>query len=275
MIRLLFCAILISSNLSAQPNPNYYLHIGDTAMYNACIAIKDLDSLYQFRREIMEMLNESIEICPRFAYAYWEKSAIYVKSGDFIRWKENFDKAVQYAPDEYLGFRGALRAKFFADYQGAIQDIEEAEKRFGDPGYTNDGNHHLNFYKAICYINLGEKDKAIGIMENELQTHPERRGYYDYLHLAVLYLEKGELDKAWSYLQKQKALTNTAECEFYISKTLFLKHSYREAKVASKKCKELFLHGNRFDNGFSVLTHQIFRSDIESLEQDIERALLK
>ena len=84
MKNLIYILLILPIWLYSQPNCNAYLYKGDTLQYKACIEAEKTEKLYQFQREFQETLDNSIKICPNFAYAYREKSTAYLKSGDFL-----------------------------------------------------------------------------------------------------------------------------------------------------------------------------------------------
>lgn len=128
-ITLLNLLLLYTITAKAQPNCNVYLWNGDTAQYKACkLLTENQNKYYQFSKEFHYLLDSAISICPYFAYAYREKAAPYVKSGNFILWKRYIDLAVKYDTLGYLPVRASLLDKFFGDYKGTIKDIEMLEK---------------------------------------------------------------------------------------------------------------------------------------------------
>jgi tetratricopeptide (TPR) repeat protein len=236
---------------SAQPNCNYFLYKGDTLQYKACKLVEDIDNqYYQFSREFQEKYDEALKICPYFAYAYQQKSVAYLKSGDFLTWKYLIDKAVEYDPQGNLGYRGWCRYQFFRDYQGAITDIERLSNLMGNNtsiGYGANGDYQLNIAKALCYSALGEKQKAIEIIENELKKETYRVGLFDYYQLGVTYFELKNYKKALAYLEKQNQINQLAETAYYqaqIFKTQNNEPAYEQAKALAlklyKENKKLF-----------------------------------
>ena len=129
---------LIVNALYAQPNCNLFLLKNDTLQYKACKLVEnEQNKYYQFDKRFHKIMNEAIEICPYFAYPYREIAAPYVKSGNFLEWKKNIDKAVKYDRKGYLPVRASLRYKFFADYRGVIKDIDSLEHILPDNiGYS-------------------------------------------------------------------------------------------------------------------------------------------
>lgn len=81
-----------------------------------------------------------------------------LKAGNFVGWNRYINAAVRYDSANYLRLRASCRGKFFADYQGAIDDIDSLDALVDyDIGFIHNGDYHLNTYKAICYINSSLK----------------------------------------------------------------------------------------------------------------------
>ena len=160
--------LFILIEISAQVNCKAFLYYGDTLKYNACLKAQERKGHYQFSRVFQQKLDESIEIDSTYSYAYTDKSIAYLKSGDFITWKELIDKAVKFDVKENLGYRAWCRYQFFRDYNGAIKDIEKLDSLVSyDIGYGANGDYHLNIVKAICFKAIGKKQEAIKIIENQ------------------------------------------------------------------------------------------------------------
>jgi len=215
---LFFC---FATTAQSQPNCNVFLAQKDTAQYEACQYVTEHKAdYYQFDWRQMEIWEKAIEMCPRLAYPIREYGVPYLKAGNFIEWKKHMDRAVELAPLDYLGVRGSLKCKFIADYQGAIQDIDELSSLLKgyDIGATHDGTYHLIIVKGLCYKALGKKEKAIQIIEKQILKEDHYLGLYDYLHLGVLYLENSNYEKAIENLKKQSEQNDIAENHYYLAK---------------------------------------------------------
>lgn len=245
-------------------NCNAFLFYGDTLQYEACLIAEERAGHYQFSREYQEALDRAIEKCDYFSYAYRHKSVAYLKSGDFLTWKKLIDKAVELYPEDNLGYRGWCRYQFFRDYQGAIDDIERLDSMVNhDIGSSANGDYHLHIARAICYKALGQSEKAIRIIEEQLQQPDHVPGLYDYFHLGVLYLETGKYDLALAAFQKQSEANELADNLYYQAmtyKALGQKDQYRQSLT---RAKELYLNGQKVMDHYTTPYDKIYLEDIE------------
>lgn len=217
--------------------------IGEMDKFEACTMFENRSklNLHQFSKENMELLDENIEKFPNYAPAYREKAAAYIKAGDFINWKINIDQAVKYDAEGYLGIRAGLKAKFFADYEGAIHDIDSLTSITKyDLGYTHNGDYHLNIVKGICYSQLGEKEKAIEIFEDQLKKEDHIIGLHDYYQLGVTYFELDNYEKAIENFEKQLKENENAETQYYLGQSY--KKLNQPEKYAEHKEKAIELY---------------------------------
>ena len=263
----LFILFLSFSSVLAQPNCEAYKYYGDTLKYEACKKAMENAGLYQFSKAYQMNLDESIAIDPTFDYAYWAKSVAYLKSGDFVTWKKLIDKAVDLNPKEYLGYRGWCRYQFFQDYEGAIKDIETLDSLVDyDIGHSQNGTYHLNVAKGLFYKGIGEKEKAIIILEKQIQRNEEENfvGAYDYVHLGVLYLETNRFEKAIETFKKQLEINDLAENHYYLALAYLKLEKPSESKSCLETAKELYLEGRRMFDTYATPMDKIYLEDIES-----------
>ena len=263
-ILLMLTRIMVEAN--AQPNCNVYLYNGDTLKYNACNKTMEVKGLYQFTKEYQMILDEAIEIDPTFDYAYWAKSIAYLKSGDFVTWKKLIDKAVQLNPKEHLGYRGWCRYQFFADYEGAIADIEKLDSLITwDIGFSQDGTYHLNMAKGLWYRAIGDKNKALQVLESQIKINEKEGniGQFDYLHLGVLYLDMGRFEDAIEIFELQSAKTNYAENHYYLALAYKQQGNMGAYRSALAKAKQLYNKGSRMTDTYYHPMDKIYWKDIE------------
>ena len=255
--------LLLSCGLFAQPNCEAYKYHGDDLKYRACKVAEKRAGHYQFSRAYQEALDEALAIDSTFAYAYKVKSTAYLKSGDFITWKELIDQAVKYDPEGELFYRASCRYQFFRDYQGEIDDIDLLDSLVDyDIGYSQNGDYHLNIVKALCYKGIGSPNRALEIFEEQLCDSTHFTGIYDYLHLGVLYLEMGNYSKALESFKRQELENDIAENRYYSAlayKAIGNRKKWLENLELAKKKHE---QRERMFDPYTENMDQIFLSDI-------------
>ena len=265
MKKLMLLLFIVPSIAFGQPNCNVFLWNKDTLQYEACQFVEEhKNDYYQFDRRQIAIWEEAIAICPYFAFPYREIAAPYVKSGHFLKWKENIDKAVQYAPTDYLSVRASLRYKFFADYTGAIEDINRLDSLLQDVGYTSNGTYHLNIVRGLCYKALGQTDEAIYWIEHQTKKEDASNSLFDYLHLAVLYLEQEEPYRAIDLLQQQNEINVLAENYYYLAKAHLVLQEKEKAKTSLKQALNLYKAGKKMFDPYNELFDQVYLIEIET-----------
>lgn len=194
--------LLLTLNLYAPPNCEIYKN--DENCYKACKKAMRAIRYKQGSYQSQQYFEQSHELCSTFAYSYMQKAVPYLKRGLFVEWKAMIDKAVELAPEEYLGYRGWCRLQFLRDYEGAIKDIEQLKKLVDyDIGDCQTGDYHLNIALALCYKEMGEFNKARDLFEEQISSDNYFQGLYDFYHFGVLEYEAGNYKKAIEYLEKQ------------------------------------------------------------------------
>jgi tetratricopeptide (TPR) repeat protein len=265
MIRSFLLSIILLPFLSvAQPNCNVYKMNNDEACYKACELAIEAEK-YQWEREAQIKFDEAIQQCPKLDYAYVEKSVPYLKSGDFIEWKRIIDKAVEINPLGRLGYRGWCRYQFLRDYKGAIADFERLDSltKF-DIGYSQNGDYQLNIVKALCYKALGEKKKAIEIIEKQLTEKGYAAFLYDYLHLGVLKMEIGDDAGGIEFLMKSITLNDYFAEPYYYLALIYKKQKLaKESKENLEKAKTYYLKGYKRSDPYTHPMDKIYLADIE------------
>jgi tetratricopeptide (TPR) repeat protein len=257
--------LLLTFASSAQPNCNVFKWEGDTVRYEACELYTQAIRFYQGSYASQVALDSVIKICPTFDEAWSTKSIPYLKRGDFLAWKLLIDKAVELNPGEHLGYRGWCRYQFLRDYAGAIRDLELLDSlKAGAIGYSANGDYHLNIAKALCYKALGQKKKAVQLIENQLATAGYSPGLYDYLHLAVLQLALEEPEKALATLEKQEAACpNLAENAWYRALAFRRTGDPERARQNLMLAKERYTSGHHRNDPYDHPMDCVFMADIE------------
>jgi tetratricopeptide (TPR) repeat protein len=265
--RLVFIFLIMSLGFIsyAEPNCNIYKMENNISCYEACV-LATTGGGEQGSRRSQEKFDKAIEQCPTLDYAYMEKSVPYLKRGEFITWKKLIDKAVELNPTLHLGYRGWCRYQFLRDYKGAIKDFERLDTLFPhDIGYSINGDYQLTIVKALCYSAIGERDKAIEILETQLAKKGYSPMVYDYLHLGVLKMETGNIDGSIESFTKSIALNDyLAEPYYYLGLIYKSKNLTAEYKSSMEKAKAYYLKGYKRFDPYTHPMHKVYMSDIES-----------
>lgn len=256
-------SILTSTSALSQYNCEAFKMNGDNCKYEACIYIEKAKKYFQLRKEYHEVYNRALEICPDYHPAYRAKSTAYLKTGDFITWKKLMDKAVELSPLDNLDYRGWCRFQFFRDYEGAIKDIERLQELVGDDvGFGQNGMYHLNTALALCYKMIGERKKAIQIIEDHLKSE-RMTGLYIQYHLGVLYYEEGEFEKALIAFDLQTQENAFAENEYYKSLVYKELNQTEKQKEAIQKSLALYKEGVYMNDVYAYQVDKIFLVQVE------------
>lgn len=254
----------------AQPNCEAYKYLGDTLKYQACLASQGRLGFYQFSYPYQQALDKALAIDPSYDYAYRAKSTAYLKSGDFLTWKQLIDKAVEYNLEEHLGYRGWCRYQFFRDYTGAIRDIELLDSLVDyDIGYSANGNYHLHVARALCYKAIGQPARAISIIKVLLKSPGYMPNMYDYLHLGVLYLEAGNLTHARAALESQLGLNDLAEARYYLARVAQQEGDTAAARAQLEQALQRYEERKYLFDDYSHPPDRIFREDIMSALDEV------
>jgi tetratricopeptide (TPR) repeat protein len=264
-ITFVFICLLESAGVLAQVNCNVYKLQNDEACYKGCEEANAASELPQGSKASQEKFDKAIKLCPAMDYAYFEKSVPYLKNGDFISWKKLIDQAVNLNPASHLGYRGWCRYQFLRDYKGAIRDIEKLDSMVSyDIGYSKNGDYHLHVARALCYKALGDRKKAIQIIEAQLGVEDYRPMIYDYLHLGVLKLETNDLEGAIDCLKKQIAYNDyLAETYYYLALAYKQQSELADFMTTMEKAKVFYLKGYKRLDFYTHPADKIYLADIE------------
>ncbi|MFM8912885.1 MAG: tetratricopeptide repeat protein, partial [Flammeovirgaceae bacterium] len=244
-----------------EPNCDIYKSENNQPCYEACLLATNAEGPQGWRSS-QEDFDRAIKQCPMLDYAYMEKAVPYLKRGDFITWKRLIDKAVEINPSSYLGYRGWCRYQFLRDYKGAIRDFEQLEKLLPiEIGQSQNGDYHLTIAKALCYKGIGQKEKAMAIIEHQLGKKNYSPGLYDYLHLGILKMETGRMLEAISWLNKSISENDYfAEAYYYLAKANEEEGNLKLMQENLRKAKTFYDKGYRMKDPYTHPMDKIFLS---------------
>lgn len=261
ILTMLFLFAMLGESLAF---PNCYVYKEDENCYKACKEAEEAVKYPQGSRLSQFHFQESVKLCPQFAYSFFESAVPFAKRGQMHLWIDLINKAVELEPEFYLAQRGWYHWFFMHNYELAIADIDRLDAMVSyDIGETGDGFYHLNVMKGLCYKGLGNYEKAIEVIE-ECMAGPE---YYerpfDHIHLGVLYMEVGRLDEALAELEKQKAFNDVSEAYYYSAKVYQQQGDTAKAQAALQEALDKYDQGYSMHNPYRQLMDKIYRLDIE------------
>lgn len=252
---------IISIGVYAQPNCEILK--ADAACYQACKTSWAAIRYKQGSFKSQSLFDESIALCPSFAYAYQQKAVPYLKRGQFVEWKRLIDKAVELSPMEYLGYRGWCRIQFLRDYDGAITDIETLQNIMqGDIGFCQNGNYHLEIALGLCYKELGQFSRAKTIFENYFESSYYSEALYDFYHLGVIEYNLDNLVAAKENLLKQNEMNEVSESHFYLALIAKKEENTSAHSRHLDKAEQLYKRGASLIDNYSEPIDKIYLSDI-------------
>lgn len=252
--------LMMYTNLLSQVNCNI---IDDKNCKKSCETVK-LASEHQGFSVSQEAFDLAIKLCPKNDEAYLGKSIPYLKRGDFITWKRLIDKAVELNPRMNLGYRGWCRYQFLRDYKGAITDFETLEKiQPNGLGYSQNGNYHLEIVRGICYSAIGQKAKAISIIEKQINKKNYTIGIYDYYQLGVTYYDSNQFDKALENFEKQSKISDFAENIYFKAKVSKIRN--KDFLDLKKLALKSYDEGKFMKDSYTHHYNKIYRKQIVDL----------
>ena len=269
MKRLTLCILvcLIAAQANAQPNCEIYPE-GSDCRKGCEYAIKGIH-FPQGSRQSQLYMDSAIAICPEFPYAWSEKSVPYLKRGDYATWWKLLSKAVELAPEEYLGYRASCLFFGLRDYKKALTDIERLNVLMGDHhGYSASGTYDIRIIKALCKKELGDTlgamqdfDECIADLEKQNMV-----GFYDYLLRGLLKMDMGNYKEAEEDFEKQIEIYEALAETYYYLGVLYEKTDQQEKarqyfEIAHEKYTKTGF--NMQNNQYDIQPGQITLKDIE------------
>ncbi|MEM7103377.1 MAG: tetratricopeptide repeat protein [Bacteroidota bacterium] len=252
--------------------PNCEAIKDDEACYAGCQKALDAITFRQGSWQSQDLFDESLELCPGFAYSHMQKAVPFVKRGLFIEWKTMIDKAVEYDPVEFLGYRGWCRLQFLRDYEGCISDIEQLRSMINyDLGFCQTGDYHLEIVLALCYKAIGKTDKAMQIYQSRLDAGNEMHtGLYDYYHYGVLQYELDEYDAAFKSFERQVEENDyMGETYYFMGLIQKEKGDMKNATRTLMKAREYYRSGKFRSDTYTETLDKIYLSEIESAIKEL------
>jgi tetratricopeptide (TPR) repeat protein len=179
-----------------------------------------IDSVGIFSYEGQTIADSALTIDPTNARLWQQKSMPYLKNGDFMSWRKFINKAVDNDPERYLAYRGFCAMIFVKDYESALLDFERIQK-LKPSGAVYEMDHSVDFWRGLCYLELGKLDSARIFMEKSLKYQLDLRSaewahYNDFFYLGVIHYELNDITKAQYYMDASlKNYNEFPDAHFY------------------------------------------------------------
>lgn len=195
-------------------------------------ALYELGIIYTKQNNTSEaehLLKKATTVNPDNKWYWMLLEDIYVKTENASQLNFVYDELIRLNPEEqayYLAKANNLVAQDKLKEASTI--YENIQNRFGS-------SDEITQIREQIYLQNGESDKAIALLEKQIQENPKEGNNYAYL--ATIYSKLGNRDKAISVLEKGKQIdpTNTLIslnlAENYIADNQ-LNNAFTELKIA-------------------------------------------
>ena len=206
-------------------------------------------------------LDEGLKIDSTIAYLWQQKAMPYFKARKYEVGMTFLDKAVQYNRQRWQPYRGFMKCIFSKDYKGAIADLEDCKKQFGNL-YVMD--HTYDFYIAISYLQLNEYAKAETILQNYVdeiyKNRQELEHHTAYFYLGIAQYELKKYNEAIAIFDKAlKIYPNFSDVKLYKALCLALsgKEGYADYMDQAKKDFQLGYKLNEDNTSYETYPYQL------------------
>ncbi|WP_242158586.1 FlgO family outer membrane protein [Aestuariivivens sediminis] len=182
-------------------------------------------SYYKYEKETAILyLKKAIEINPSYVSAYNKLAWIYTYEGNLELMEEHFNKVLKLDPlsTKYIGDMGQAYY-YLGEYQKAIDLMDDGLKRFPNDNmliwmkasnlsglgkfqeaidlYTSRSvASHTNWMLGYCYGMIGERDKAMKILDYQLNKN--ELVYVPPYMIATIYMGLGDVENTLTWLEK-------------------------------------------------------------------------
>ena len=268
-IPLSMCAILEQSN--AQVAYKNAPRDSINARFERFISTPET-SIYGLEGQLVA--DSLLRIDPTNARIWQTKAMPYLKNGDFISWIKYIDKAVLYAPERYLPYRGFCKAIFIKDYKNALLDFEAIQKlKPNAPVYEMD--HSMEFFRGMCYMELGQLDSARFFMEKSVKWQMDNKGaewthFVDFFYMGIIHYELNDISKAQYYIDASlKNYNQFPDAHYYkalILNKLERKGEAMEHLVAIENAWKKGYRMNEDNEIYSNYPKQIGQMEVDNLK---------
>lgn len=205
---------------------------------------------------------------PSNSEIYFEQSVPFNKRGSYERGFEILDKAVEYKPKVYLGYRGYMKLRFLRDFKGALKDFDRLDKLTPNVIDTPWGED-IDFLRGEAYYGLGEYKKAIQHFDKSIENQGEDWAeIQSYVFLGLCESKLKNYDKAIiSYKRAVNQSKYVCEAHLGLAKVYQEIEEIEKAKEHILKAEQYFQYKRK--DPYNEFLNEIYKTDILTLKSDL------
>ncbi len=167
----------------------------------------------------LSLLDEAVRIAPAYTYAWVDRSRVNLGLGNYGRAEQDLEEAIAQEPNvpwHYLD-RAKIRLRYFKNYEGALSDLENVEKR--DPD---------NFVAMVYLAGLHDEQRRFARSESYYSKVLTMRPDYiwAFAPMGKLAWMRGKYDEAAHWFGKAAA-EDTEEFSFQLMRAMSLLKAQR------------------------------------------------
>lgn len=185
-------------------------------------------SHYQGTQESVNGFAKAVELDSTHAESWRELSIPFLKRGIPYEWKKYIDKAVEFDPVVWQGYRGYNYLWFYRDYKNAIADFNATDSL--TPNFTDaPQGHSVDYWRGIAYLGLKDYKNCIAYFDKHIQKEIDETGedwveHEAFLYRGIAHYEAGNYEEAMKNLNTLlKYNSDFADAKYY--KVLILSKS--------------------------------------------------
>ncbi len=202
-----------------------------------------------------EWIDKGLEKDSTIACLWQQRALPYWKTRKYEVALTYYDKAVKFDRERYLSRRGFLKCIFQKNYREALIDFNAYKNEFG---HTHEQDHSIEFWIAICHLQLNEYRKAFTVLDNEIKEQEAQYGadwvhYLDRFYLGVIYLELKDYKSAIVEFDKVLGEYGSfSDAQYYKGYCLNKLGEKERAREILNTGKSNYESGNTFNEGSGI-----------------------
>lgn len=259
--------LVVTSYTSIYSQGNCLIYPEESGERIACELSYRAVEYRQGSRESQLLFDAAIEIGPKYAWGYYEKSVPFFKRGLLNEGVRILNKAIALEPKRYLSYRAYW---YFShqSYSACIADLERYYVSLNGPmDFTPGGDMEMKMLLGLAYAQTANLIKGIAVVQDRIDTYQSEAyvGSYDYHVLGVLHFDNRQLEEAARAFEKQIELNEYFADSYYY---LGLIKRYQGEEIEAQRLLQESLdrfEGRKGGHSFSgFLDYNVNKDDVQS-----------